>query len=105
MSENIDDKIAGVVGKLASAKREAKTEREQIILSLKKQKAKLQKALSNGFTRKEILEELRKTGIVIAPRDLTAVLGKRESKNNAYASPRPQGKPHIEPIPGVTLED
>lgn len=86
MEAEIAEKIASVAKKLAANPRKKITEKDIVLSAVKKQKAQFKKALKNGYTRKDILEQLHDDGIKITAREFAEIIGvRKKSTANANA--------------------
>lgn len=80
MEKTAAQKVAEVAGKMAATKRRKESPKDAIIAAIKAQEKQFKKAIKNGYTRKEILANLKEQGITITARDLAVVLGKKSKE-------------------------
>lgn len=75
IAEKIAEKIASVAKEFAANPRKKNTEKDIVLSAIKKQKSKFKKALTNGYTRKDILAKLHEDGIKITAREFAKIMG------------------------------
>lgn len=95
-------KIADVAEMMAAKPRKKESKKDAILVAVKAQEKQFKKALKNGYTRKEIIANLKEQGITITARDLAGILGTRAKAEKAEKIPHPKKK-STEQV-GVTTE-
>jgi len=78
MEKTAAQKVAEIAEKMATTKRTKESPKDALLDAVRAQKNQFIKALKNGYTRKEILANLKEQGITISARDLAEILGTRK---------------------------